>query len=74
VARPLPPCFAVPHGAGMAATTSTMTSEEIARAHAVAAKARCDFRTAIRALRDGPGVIRTRVVREAVAAAIREVP
>jgi hypothetical protein len=54
-------------------TTSTpITSDERARALAIAAKARCDARTAVRALREGPAVIRTTTVREAVERAMRD--
>jgi hypothetical protein len=48
------------------------TADEISRAHVIAGHARCDVRTALRAIRHGVGVIRTRVVREAVAKALDE--
>jgi hypothetical protein len=42
------------------------SAEERTLAYGIAAKTGCDFRTAIRALREGPDVIRTLAVREAV--------
>ena len=50
------------------------TTAEISRAHAIASRARCDWRTALRAMREGADAIRTRVVREAIEAALQEVP
>jgi hypothetical protein len=52
-------------------TAFTSTAERT-RALRIAAIAGCDLRTALRALREGPGVIRTLGVREAVARALSE--
>ena len=57
-------------------TTSTATittGDERARAMRIAALARCDLRTALRALREGPDAIRVLTVREGVQRAMREI-
>lgn len=43
-----------------------------ARARAIAARAECDWRTALRALRADPSAIRTRAVRERLRAVLAE--
>jgi hypothetical protein len=50
------------------------TTSDLAKAHVIASKAQCDVRTALRALKLGAEAIRPLVVRERVAAALREVP
>jgi hypothetical protein len=52
--------------------TPTLTSDDLARAHAIASRAKCDLRTALRAMQLGVEAIRPRLVREAVTRAIAE--
>ena len=55
-----------------ASASDAVTTVERARALRIAAKAGCDWRTALRGMREGVDKIRTLSVREAVASALLE--